>query len=238
MMQLNYSNLNEKLDENEEEIKKESEMFSSKVERKYDDEIKEKMGVQYEDHLEEVFDRENYLQMVAARQYMKKHFKRGKDPPPLYFEKGVVTSVNMYSEKSKESEAEKKTRALEEAMERRVQQNMTDIKRENSLLVHQLTELKRQIEEMKELLNDQKVKIHYFEDLNVDEVKKMKSDYINMEATLNETRENIKEIEKQRQNLKAESLAKDKFIKELREDAQLSLTVDKEQLDKIKILCD
>ena len=61
MMQLNYSNLNEKLDENEEEIKKESEMFSSKVEKKYDDEIKEKMGVKYEDHLEEVFDRENYL---------------------------------------------------------------------------------------------------------------------------------------------------------------------------------
>ena len=51
---------------------------------------------------------------------------------------------------------------------------------------------------MKELLSDQKVKIHYFEDLNVDEVKRMKSDYINMEATLNETRENIKEIEKQR----------------------------------------
>ena len=75
---------------------------------------------------------------------------------------------------------------------------MTDIKRENSLLVHQLTELKRQIDEMKELLSDQKVKIHYFEDLNVDEVKKMKSDYINMEALLNETRENIREIEKQR----------------------------------------
>ena len=36
-------------------------MFSSKVEKKYEDEIKEKMGVKYEDHLEEVFDRENYL---------------------------------------------------------------------------------------------------------------------------------------------------------------------------------
>ena len=58
--------------------------------------------------------------MVAARQYMKKHFKKGKKPPPLLFEKGIVTSVNMYSENKKESEAEKKARALEEAMENRV----------------------------------------------------------------------------------------------------------------------
>ena len=51
---------------------------------------------------------------------MKKHFKRGKEPPPLLFDKGVVTSVNMYSEKRKESEAERKARALEEAMESRL----------------------------------------------------------------------------------------------------------------------
>ena len=50
-MMLNYSNLNEKLDEIKEKIKKESESFSSAVEKKYDDEIKEKMGVKYEDHL-------------------------------------------------------------------------------------------------------------------------------------------------------------------------------------------
>ena len=51
---------------------------------------------------------------------------------------------------------------------------------------------------MEALLKDQKTKITYFEDLNVDEIKQMKKDYINMEALLNETRENIREIEKQR----------------------------------------
>ena len=60
-MKLNYSNLNEKLDEIRDKIKKESESFSSAVEKKYDDDLKEKMGVKYQDHLQEVFDREEYL---------------------------------------------------------------------------------------------------------------------------------------------------------------------------------
>ena len=51
---------------------------------------------------------------------------------------------------------------------------------------------------MKELLGDQKIKIMYFEDLNVEEIKKMKKDYITMEANLNETKEYCIEIEKQR----------------------------------------
>ena len=33
-------------------------MFSRAVEKKYEEEIKEKMGIEYYDHLEEVFDRE------------------------------------------------------------------------------------------------------------------------------------------------------------------------------------
>ena len=91
---------------------------------------------------------------------------------------------------------------------------------------------------MKELLKDQKTKITYFEDLNVEEIKQMKKDYINMEALLSETKENIREIEKQRQTLKAEGMEKDKVIKELRDEVAFTLTVDKEQLDKLKILCD
>ena len=120
MMKLNYSNLNEKLDETENMIRKEAEMFPRAIEKKYEEEMKEKQNVEYYDHLEEVFDREQYLQMVAARQYMKKHFQKGKDPPPLLFEKGIVTSVNMHSEKNSESGAEKKAKALEDAMEKRV----------------------------------------------------------------------------------------------------------------------
>ena len=74
---------------------------------------------------------------------MKKHFIRGKEPPPLMFEKGVVTSVNMYSENIQMSEEQKKLRAIDLALKNKVQQNMVDIKKENSLLVHQVTELKR-----------------------------------------------------------------------------------------------
>ena len=59
-----------------------------------------------------------------------------------------------------------------------------------------------------------------------------------MEALLSETKENIREIEKQRQTLKAEGMEKDKVIKELRDEVAFTLTVDKEQLDKLKILCD
>ena len=66
-------------------------------------------------------------------------------------------------------------------MEERTKQNMTELKMENCLLVQQNIELKQQIEEMKELLKDQKIKIMYFEDLNVDEIKKIRADYQNME---------------------------------------------------------
>ena len=43
--------------------------------------------------------------------------------------------------------------------------------------MHQNDELKHEIEELKELLNEQGVKIMYFEDLNVDEIKKIRANY-------------------------------------------------------------
>ena len=153
------------------------------------------MAMKHAHGLEEVFDREEYLQMIAAREYMKRHFRNGKDPPPLTFDKGIVTSVNMLSEKRTETEAEKRARQHAEAMEERTKQSMTELKMENCLLVQQNTEWKQQIDEMKELLKDQKVKIMYFEDLNVDEIKKIKADYQNMELRLAETLEMLQNIE-------------------------------------------
>ena len=75
------------------------------------------MALKHSHRLDEVFDREQYLQMIAAREYMERHFRYGKDPPPLTFEKGCLTSVNMASEKKKETEAERRARKHAETME-------------------------------------------------------------------------------------------------------------------------
>ena len=97
--------------------------------------MRKEMAVKHAHHLDEVFEREDYLQMIAAREYMKRHFRCGRDPPPLTFEKGCVTSVNMASEKSRETEAEKRARQHAEAMEERTKQSMTELKMENCLLL-------------------------------------------------------------------------------------------------------
>lgn len=90
--------------------------------------------------------------MLATREYMRRHFKYGKDPPPLTFDKGCVTSVNMVSEKTKETAAERKARLHTDAMEERKQQTVTELKMENCLLLQVNTELKQTVDELRVLL--------------------------------------------------------------------------------------
>ena len=52
---------------------------------------------------------------------------------------------------------------------------------ENCLLLQRNKELKQQIAEFTETLDAQNVKLEYFEDLNVEEIKFIRADYQNME---------------------------------------------------------
>ena len=81
--------------------------------------------------MDDVFLREEHMQKAAARDFMAKHFRNGKDPPPQTFDRGTITSQNMISEKRGiKSKAEK----YQQEMQETAKQTMTQIKIENSLL--------------------------------------------------------------------------------------------------------
>ena len=115
---LHYSNLKDQLDDIDETMQHDKEYNKSSLE-KITGTLKKRASLKHAHHLDEVYDREGYLQMLAAREYMKRHFRNGADPPPLTFERGVVTATNMRSDAKKETEAEKKARQHAETVEAR-----------------------------------------------------------------------------------------------------------------------
>lgn len=74
----------------------------------------------------------------------------------------------------------------------------------------------------------------YFEDLNVDEIKKMREDYLDMEQKLAETLEVLQRAEQQRGDLKTQNNAKDKAIKDFRADTALIVEGNAQMITEIQ----
>ena len=109
--------------------------------------------------VEDIFDREAALQAESVKNFMKEHFKKGKDPAAMTFSKATMTVENMISTKvGYPNKAErKKQEMVEQAAE-----NITAIKIENSLLCQQNTELKQDIETLREYQRGIEHKLAFF----------------------------------------------------------------------------
>ena len=95
--------------------------------------------------MDDVFLREETMQKAAARDFMAKHFRYGKDPPPQTFDRGTITSQNMISEKrGVKSKAEKYQQEMKEI----AKETMTQIKIENSLLCARNIHLNQELSEL------------------------------------------------------------------------------------------
>ena len=144
---------------------------------------------------EEVFDRELLIQQDAVTGFMKDHFRYGEDPDVIKFDKACVTSENMISRKQPYPQAAER---VMNSIARLKLINVTQVKIENSLLCQQNTELKLCISDTEYDLEKLQDKLVFFQDLDIEKVRKAQEDYSRLYQENAKTQNDYKKILNQR----------------------------------------